>query len=298
VDLGVRGDRVHQRRRRPRRQGRGGLTRPKGIGARLEALLGYDLTEPGAAPVRQSYRPGPERWGELLLPAGDGRSAPVAVLLHGGFWRARYTLDLMRPLAADLARRGWAAWNLEYRRTGQPGGGWPGTAEDVGDGIDALTGLAEGHDLDLDRVVVIGHSAGGHLALWAAGRADARVRVRVAVTLAGVADLATGAREGIGSGAVREFLGAMPDEAPDRYAAASPIQRLPLPGAALLVHGEADDTVPVAQSRAYAEAAAAAGGRVTLIEPPGAGHTDVIDPAGAAWAATVQSLDELVPKDS
>jgi acetyl esterase/lipase len=246
--------------------------------------------------VRQAYGPGPEQWGELLLPFGDGRAAPVAVLVHGGFWRARYTLDLMRPLAADLARRGWAAWNLEYRRAGQPGGGWPGTAGDVAAGVDALTGLAEGHDLDLDRVVLIGHSAGGQLALWTAGRTDAPVRIRAAVSLAGVTDLVTGADEGIGDGAVGEFLGAMPDEAPVRYAAASPIARLPLPGAALLVHGEADDTVPVAQSRAYAAAASAAGGRVTLIEPPGAGHMDVIDPAGPAWAATLRSLGELVPK--
>ena len=118
----------------------------------------------------EAYGPGADRFGELWRPAGDG-PWPVVVLLHGGFWRAQRTLELMRPLAADLAGRGFAAWNLEYRRVGQPGGGWPGTCEDVAAGLDHLARLAGREPLDLDRLVVAGHSAGGHLALWSAARA-------------------------------------------------------------------------------------------------------------------------------
>jgi pimeloyl-ACP methyl ester carboxylesterase len=120
-------------------------------------------------PPAEAYGPGPDRFGELWRPAGSG-PWPVVALLHGGFWRTGRTLELMRPLAADLAGRGFAAWNLEYRRVGQPGGGWPGTCEDVAAGLDHLEGLASRAPLDLDRLVVAGHSAGGHLALWSAAR--------------------------------------------------------------------------------------------------------------------------------
>ena len=195
-----------------------------------------------------AYGPGADRFGELWRPAGEG-PWPVVVLLHGGFWRAQRTLELMRPLAADLAGRGFAAWNLEYRRVGQPGGGWPGTCEDVAAGLDHLAGLAGREPLDLDRLVVAGHSAGGHLALWSAARpglpagapgAGPLVAPRLAVSLAGVCDLHAGAAGGIGEGAVAEFLGATPDQAPERYLLASPRARLPLGVAQLLVHGDAD----------------------------------------------------------
>ena len=135
------------------------------------------------AELAEAYGPGTDRFGELWRPAGDG-PWPVVALLHGGFWRARRTLELMRPLAADLAGRGFAAWNLEYRRVGQPGGGWPGTFQDVAAGLDHLAELAGREPLDLDRLVVAGHSAGGHLALWSAARpglpAGAPGRARVA----------------------------------------------------------------------------------------------------------------------
>ena len=178
----------------------------------------------------EAYGPGADRFGELWRPAGDG-PWPVVALLHGGFWRAQRTLELMRPLAADLAGRGFAAWNLEYRRVGQPGGGWPGTCEDVAAGLDHLARLAGREPLDLDRLVVAGHSAGGHLALWSASRpglpagapgAGPLVAPRLVVSLAGVCDLHAGAAGGIGEGAVAEFLGASPDQAPERYRLASP----------------------------------------------------------------------------
>ena len=125
-------------------------------------------SEPVAAgPVTYVYGDSPEQFATLAVPATPGPH-PVVVLIHGGFWRAAYGLDLMEPLAADLVRRGYAAWNIEYRRVGQPGGGWPGTLEDVAAAIDKLADLADDADLDLTRVSVVGHSAGGHLALWAA----------------------------------------------------------------------------------------------------------------------------------
>jgi acetyl esterase/lipase len=249
-------------------------------------------------PPAEAYRPGPDRFGELWRPDGAG-PWPVVALLHGGFWRAGRTLELMRPLAADLAGRGYAAWNLEYRRVGQPGGGWPGTCEDVAAGLDHLAGLAERAPLDLDRLVVAGHSAGGHLALWSAARAGLpsgapgaapQVTPWLTVSLAGVCDLHAGAADGIGEDAVAGFLGATPDQDPERYRLASPRARLPLGVRQLLVHGDADTRVPVSQSRAYAAAAAAAGDPVELVELAGVDHLAVIDPASPAWAEVTHRL--------
>jgi acetyl esterase/lipase len=249
-------------------------------------------------PPAEAYGPEPDRFGELWRPAGAG-PWPVVALLHGGFWRAGRTLELMRPLAADLAGRGFAAWNLEYRRVGQPGGGWPGTCEDVAAGLDHLAGLAGRAPLDLDRLVVAGHSAGGHLALWSAARpglppgapgAAPQVVPWLAVSLAGVCDLHAGAADGIGEDAVAGFLGATPDQAPERYRLASPRSRLPLGVRQLLVHGDVDPRVPVEQSRAYAAAAAAAGDPVELVELAGVDHMAVIDPASPAWAEVSHRL--------
>ena len=122
-----------------------------------------------ASPVRITYGEQPQQFADLYLPA-DEATPPVVVLIHGGFWRAQYGLDLMVPLAEDLADAGYAVWNIEYRRVGQPGGGWPGTLDDVAAAVDELTAVTATHPLDLDRVAIVGHSAGGHLALWAAGR--------------------------------------------------------------------------------------------------------------------------------
>jgi acetyl esterase/lipase len=250
-------------------------------------------------PLAEAYGRGADRFGELWRPGGEG-PWPVVALLHGGFWRARRTLELMRPLAADLAGRGFAVWNLEYRRVGQPGGGWPGTCEDVAAGLDHLDRLAGRAPLDLDRLVVAGHSAGGHLALWSAARAGLpagapgagpRLRPRLVVSLAGICDLRAGAADGIGEGAVVEFLGAAPDQVPDRYRLASPRARLPLGVRQLLVHGDADTRVPPDQSRTYAAAAAAAGDPVELVELAGVDHMAVIDPVSPAWAEVTRRLE-------
>jgi acetyl esterase/lipase len=250
-------------------------------------------------PVSLAYGPGPDQFLELTLPVGHG-PAPVAVVLHGGFWRARYGIELARPLAADLAARGWAAVAVEYRRVGA-GGGWPSTLVDVAAALDALPDLAADAApgrLDLGDVTVIGHSAGGHLAAWAAGRARLpagapgaapRIAVTAAVLQAGVLDLRAAVAADLGGGATVGFLGGTPAEVPERYAAADPVRLLPTGVPVLCVHGEADTTVPPEQSERYAAAATAAGDRVEVAALPG-DHMAVIDVAGEAWRRTVDWL--------
>lgn len=251
-------------------------------------------------PARQiAYGDHPDQVGNLHLPAGDG-PWPVVVLIHGGFWKWGWDRTLMTPLARDLAGRGFAAWNIEYRRVGQEGGGWPGTFEDVAAAADAVAGL---DGVDATRIVTIGHSAGGHLALWLAARhripaglpgAAPLVRPLGAVSQAGVADLARGALDDLGDGACVALLGGRPEEAPARYEATSPAALLPLGVPVLLVHGAADETVPPAQSRAYAQAAITAGDQVELVELAGADHFDVIETGHLAWEAVVERLPQLL----
>ncbi|MFZ1996467.1 MAG: prolyl oligopeptidase family serine peptidase [Solirubrobacteraceae bacterium] len=205
---------------------------------------------------------------------GDPDGPVVAVFVHGGFWRARYAADTIAPLAQACAAETphpWV-WNIEYPRVGMPGGGWPGTALAVDEALGAAVQAARGRP-----VVVVGHSAGGHLALWAAHGHP----VAAAVSLAGVCDLEEGVLTGIGNGAVLELLGAAPDSG--LYAAASPICRLPLGVPVLLIHGDADEDVPVSQSRRFDQAARTAGDECELHELPGGGHFEVIDPEGRAW---------------
>jgi acetyl esterase/lipase len=248
------------------------------------------LATAGPGSCRQiAYGAEPGQFAELWPAARPGAS-PVAVLIHGGYWRERYRLDVMHALAAGLVSYGWAVWNLEYRRTGMPGGGWPGTFRDVAAGIDALAGLAGQHWLDLTRAVIIGHSAGGHLALWAAARdrlpapwARPVVRPAHVVSLAGVCDLAEAARRRLSDGAVLELLGAGPDEAPEVYQQACPRRLLPLRAGQTVVHGTRDEDVPFELSSEYARAAQRAGDRCDFLPVDGADHFDMIDPASPAW---------------
>jgi acetyl esterase/lipase len=201
---------------------------------------------------------------------------------------------------ADLAGRGWAVWNLEYRRVGRRSrGGWPATFEDVAAGIDHLARLDE--PLDTDRVVAIGHSAGGQLALWAAARpglpagasgADPVVTLSGVVAQAGVVDLCEAARLGLSSGAAEQFLGGSADELADRYGIASPTERLPLGVPLLLVHGDADDVVPIDIARRYALRAAEAGDPCALVELVEAGHMEHLDPGSEAWSNVTAWLEE------
>jgi acetyl esterase/lipase len=241
------------------------------------------------------YGAGPGQLGELWRPAGA--AAGTVVVVHGGFWRARYDLSLGRPLAADLAARGYAAWNLEYRRVGG-GGGWPGTFEDVAAGIDLLADLP----VDSSRVVAIGHSAGGHLAAWAAGRgrlpagapgARPRVALTGVVAQAGVLALADCARDRVGDTAAPDLMGATPDESPGRYRLADPIAAVPVAATVLCLHSRADDEVPFSYSERYVAAARKAGGRATLAET-GGDHYTLIDPAAPDWAAVIDALPALL----
>jgi acetyl esterase/lipase len=243
--------------------------------------------------VPRTYRYGSDasQVADLHLPAGSG-PWPVAVVIHGGFWRARYDRTLMDAVSADLATRGWAAWNLEYRRIGPGGnGGWPATFDDVSAGIDQLARLDA--PIDTGRVVTLGHSAGGHLALWAATRAAYQVPIYAAVGQAALADLAHASRLGLSDGAVDELMGGGPGEVPERYAAASPVQRLPLGVPSLLVHGGCDDTVPVTFSIEFRAAAVAAGDPCDLVVAEHDGHFEHIDPASAAWATVTRWLQAL-----
>jgi acetyl esterase/lipase len=223
------------------------------------------------------YGHDPDQYGELRLPPGVDRP-PVAVLIHGGYWRPVWAADLMDALAIDLTGRGFATWNLEYRRPDPHG--WDATTADVASGLQALAGL------DLHRVVVIGHSAGGQLAMRAAADSG---RVALAVSLAGVLDLAEGERRGIGTGAVAAALGGTPATVPDRYAASDPIGRLPLGVAQLVVQGRDDDPDLVDCGRRYARAARAAGDEVTYLERPG-DHFAVIDPATDIWREAAEQI--------
>ena len=214
------------------------------------------------------------------MPSGPSRG--VVVVIHGGFWKAEYDLSLGRPLAADLVDRGWTTWNIEYRRVGGGGGAGP-TTDDVAAAVAKLDDL----DLDLTTVVTLGHSAGGHLATWAAAQDD---RITHAVSQAGVLDLRAASAEGLGGGAVEAFLGHPPGPADDRY---DPIRQVPLAVPLWCVHAAGDDIVPISQSWDYVAAATAAGARAELVEVPG-DHFTVIDPASAAWSQTVEILDSLI----
>jgi acetyl esterase/lipase len=220
-------------------------------------------------------------------------------VIHGGFWRARYGRKLMRPVSRDLAERGWAAWNIEYRRLGRlSGGGWPCTLDDVAAAVDHLADLPHHADerLDLGRVVAIGHSAGGHLAAWVAARqavaldAEPRVRVSGVVSQAGVVDLRLAWELRLSKGVVRQFLGATPEELPDRYELASPVERVPLGVPVLLVHGGRDDIVPPVVSERYLEAARAAGDDCELRLLADEDHFGHIDPANPLWQTVVEWL--------
>jgi acetyl esterase/lipase len=240
-----------------------------------------------STPRRIEYGEDPSQFGELSLP--DGRARGVVVVIHGGFWRAAYGLDLGRPLARSLVEHGWAAWTIEYRRVGD-GGGAPQTLDDVAAAIDTLADLS----LPLDRVVTVGHSAGGHLATWAASRGrhprwTTEVEVTAAVSQAGVVDLRSAHDEHLGNGAVEAFLGHPPGPDDDPI---DPMQQLPLEVPVHCIHGVDDDVVPVTQSRAYVAAARDAGARAELTEVPG-DHFVVIDPDGDAWARTLEILDGL-----
>lgn len=251
--------------------------------------------EPMAAPdrshvTRHPYGDDPAQFGDLWLPEGILGALSVVVLVHGGFWRAQYELDLMDPLAADLVDRGYAVWNIEYRRVGMDGGGYPGTLVDVAAAIDYLPALSAG-PLDLEDVTFVGHSAGGHLAYWAAGRdqlqtgqpgSDPTVMPRLAIGQGPVGDLVAAAAAGAGNGAVIDLMGGPPEELSDEFAIANP--HIGDGVAVLVVRAGDDDTV--APGYTVPDSATPP----SEIDVPGDDHFDLIDPASASWAHVVEAL--------
>lgn len=261
-----------------------------------------------SADRRLAYGADPLQFGELWVPKG-GRRHPVIVLIHGGCWRADLPgTELMDYMAADLRDRGYAVWNLEYRRIGHPGGGYPGTFQDVGAGIDHLRALAPQYGLDLRRVAVSGHSAGGHLALWAAGRdrlpASSPLRVENplpvggAVALAGIADLAsyreTGPDACGGPSTIDGLVGVQGADGRDVFADTSPPSLLPLGDRQVVVSGALDHIVPPRFGQDYAIAAASAGDPATSVVLEGAGHFELIDPTSTVWPRILTAYSDLL----
>jgi acetyl esterase/lipase len=257
--------------------------------------------------LKYSYGADPSQWGELFLPdlPAAGQRRGVVVVIHGGYWRSTYGAELGEPLAMDLAEHGMAAWNLEYRRAGN-GGGWPGTFQDVLAGIDKLGELVEPHALDLGKVVALGHSAGGHLAVWAAGkgcraalgpdaaRPDAGgVRLAGVVSQSGVLNLAEAERLNLSNGAVANLLGGPSSEFPGRHRSADPMAALPLDVPVFAVHAEADEDVPVAMSALYVDASGAGGAPARLVMVPG-DHFDLINPESPAYATCRELVAQLL----
>lgn len=240
-----------------------------------------------ASPARIAYGDDPSQWLDLHEPEGASRG--LVVVIHGGFWKAQYGADLGTPLAADLVGRGWTVANIEYRRVGD-GGGFPETLDDVHTAIGAAVTAAGGEG----PVVTLGHSAGGHLATWAAGRgrfdrwAGGPVVTHV-VSQAGVLDLRSAVRHHLGADAAPAFLGDTDDAT---YEQADPLAQVPLDIPVWAVHAGDDDVVPFAQATTYVDAATAAGAAATLVEV-GGGHFGVIDPTSQAWAACVEVLDAI-----
>jgi len=249
-----------------------------------------DLTPP-PADARIAYGTAPQQFGDLRMPKGAG-PFPVVIVIHGGFWRSAYSLEHIGHLCAALTRAGFATWSLEYRRIGDPGGGWPGTGEDIASGAEYLRKLAEKYPLDLGRVAAVGHSAGGQLALWLA--AEHRLPLRGVVSLAGVADLRRAWELRLSDGVVGDLLGGAPDAVAERYRQASPMERLPLGVAQRLVHGTRDDIVPFEISQKYQAAAAAAGDDARLIALEGAGHFELIDPRSREWPEIERTIRDLL----
>ncbi|MFJ6002127.1 alpha/beta hydrolase [Arthrobacter sp. NPDC092385] len=270
-------------------------------GAALLAACGI-RTGPSAqkvTPQRYRYGGDPSQFADLYLPSGDSAARGAVVIIHGGYWRSTYGAELGEPLAQDLAARGWACWNLEYRRAGD-GGGWPATFDDVAAGIDHLGAAAQEHGLDLRSTTALGHSAGGHLAVWAAGRAKLppgtpgagipAVPLTAVVSQAGVLNLREARELGLSDGAVENLLGVPEAEDPERYRLADPMSSIPLEVPVHAVHGTTDTTVPLSQSESYVEAATAAGATAELVLVPG-DHFAVITPGSEAWEAVVALLD-------
>ncbi|RYE70537.1 MAG: alpha/beta hydrolase [Rhizobiaceae bacterium] len=262
-----------------------------------------------AADARSTYGNDPNQFGDLRLPAGPGPH-PVVVLIHGGCFRAQYaSLRDLAPMGDALKAEGIATWNIEYRRLGQQGAGWPGTYQDVGAAIDHLRTIARRFDLDLSRVVIVGHSAGGHLAMWSAARgklpAESAIAAARPLNPIGVIDLAgpLDLRENIenyhaecGAPVITQMLGGTPAEHPDRYREASAAGQLPLGVPQVLIWGEHENFMPRTLAHAYVARAIGAGDKARLVVAPHAGHFEIASPTTSAWRLVKAEIRRLIDR--
>jgi acetyl esterase/lipase len=239
---------------------------------------------PPAADKRLAYGHDPNQFVDLRLPKGKS-SGRCLVNIHGGFWRAKYDLAHAGHICADLATRGWLTVNVEYRRVGNEGGGWPASFSDLRSAVDLILGSAKTWHFEPEKLVVMGHSAGGQLALAMAAHDH---RIKKAVSLAGVLDLKKAYELHLSNDAVVEFLGGTPELMADHFAEASPSQ-LHIEAQQLVVHGTQDDVVPFAISETYVRLKKAKE-RITPLWLEGAGHFDVIDPRTKVWKKIVAAL--------
>ena len=252
---------------------------------------------------RIPYGSDPLQFGELRVPEGPGPH-PVVIVVHGGFWRAAYNLDHISHLCVALNKAGLATWSLEYRRIGNEGGGWPGTFQDVAAGTDHLRNIAAKYRLDLNRVVAVGHSAGGHLVLWLGARKKLPessalftrnpLPLRGIVSLAGVSDLKHGYELKLSNTVVGDLMGGGPDAVGDRYAQGSPIELVPLGVPQRLIHGNRDTNVPIEISTRYFDAAKGRGDNVAMIPLEGARHFELIDPRTKEFETVRQTILDLL----
>jgi acetyl esterase/lipase len=249
---------------------------------------------------RVTYGSDPQQFAELRFPDSRG-PCPLLFVIHGGFWRSAYNLSHIGHLCAAFTKRGIVTCNVEYRRLGNPGGGWPGTFQDVCVATDhILETISSDPRVDMTRTSVIGHSAGGHLALWLASQhriapasplySKQKFHLGSAISLAGVCDLREAWKERLGNGVVSTLIGGTPDQYPDRYDAGSPIELLPTGIRQVLIHGSDDDIVPVSQSERFVERAEQLGEKPALIELDGIGHFELIDPESDAWPSVVEAV--------
>ncbi len=260
-------------------------------------------SQPPSAKVQ--YGAAPQQYAELRLPAGKG-PFPVVVVIHGGCWIQYATTQYTSHLASALTKEGWATWNLECRRAHEDGGGWPGTFLDTAHGVDALRDAAGKYSLDLGRVVVLGHSAGGQLALWSAGRrrvpreseihTDNPLPLRGAVSLAGVADMRAYADRGPRDCVAGELrvMGGTPAQQPARYAVASPAELLPLGTPQVLVWGERDSIVPERLFEDYEKRAKQAGDPLEIVRVKDAGHHELCSAEAPGWKPIVEAVRRLM----
>jgi len=246
---------------------------------------------PPPCDARVAYGADPSQFGEIRMPRGSG-PFPVVMNIHGGYWRAKYDLVHAGHLCAGLTAQQVATWNVEYRRVGNPGGGWPGTFDDIRSAYRFLPELAKSYPVDSTKALVIGHSAGGQLALCLAAHEASLKRV---VALAGVVDLQQAWELCLSDGAVADFLGGKPSTVPEHYRNADPMQlAIDRSTTQWLIHGAADDVVPSYFSQSYAEQKKKRGEEVHYMGISTAGHFELIDPYSSAWPTVENTVLHLL----